>query len=127
MALADGPQEERPPVVEQARPNRLLVLVDQVERGVGQLERPAVLARAVRGVGSEQQDVDRADPGERLGIRHVPPHLEHLLEVSQRVGVGVDRRGRLGRPEARRDRLLRPAGRVPVVGELRGRLAAARR
>ena len=104
-------------LVEEARPDRLGVGVDERERRLRVVHRPGRVgeARDARGGGVE---VHAVAPGTRLGLGDLVPELERALVVRERLREGVPRLGRAGRCEGRVEGARQVVGRVPVPREL---------
>ena len=117
-----GPQAVADPGVEVTGQGRLFGRIDTLE-GVAD---PGDRLLAVTGIVGDPRrspaQLDRIRQVRRSALVCRQPRLEADREavLATGGGEGVDRRGRLGRRDAGTERLARPVGGEPVVGQLRG-------
>ncbi len=124
LAVAGAPQEVPEPGLEQPGGDGVVARVDEVEREPDELE--GAVGRAgqvgvVRRAPAEREAAGRFNP---LGDEAL--EVEGALEVAMRVGVGLDRLGRIGGAERMGVGVAREPGLGEVHGELRGGAGGAR-
>ena len=77
--------------MEQAGGDRIRRLVDLGQREPPELDRALALARVVRRLGREAQDIEPGHAGRGRGVGNAVPEIDRPLGLARRVGVGVDR------------------------------------
>ena len=99
---------------------RLGLLIDQLERAAQQR---LLTSGDPSGVGGARGALEHLHPwraGQRLGLGHAVPQLERPLEQGVRLREGVDPLGRRRGAHGGGERRRLVAGRLPVMGRLRG-------